>query len=273
MHLDKDGIYKALRKELADEMTRTAWVNKSSSGDSAFNHLCEYAMDHKALTNLKPKWLEKASEDSIKIQAALAHLIADLSQKRKRIDKRHDEALESAIDDERYYKMVFKSWEALGMPCRPAIIVHVIDPEKATAIPSDTYRPYDWYGIASLMPFTGILDVLSMYDLAALVLKRVPPAAPGGPERAVRAFYGAMSNSAPRGQAAYPPDPEYVQIGDSEELEGWLRATEAKPLRLCAVLHRPSAIVAGPTQRPQTPSLEGWDYLTEDDINDIELME
>jgi hypothetical protein len=79
LHLDKDGIYKALRKELADEMTRISWVNKSSSGDSSFNHLCEYAMDHKALRNLKPRWLEKASGDSTKIQAALAHLIVDLS--------------------------------------------------------------------------------------------------------------------------------------------------------------------------------------------------
>ena len=280
----KDAIYKALRSELANEMVKIGWVNKATSGEQLFNNLCQFCMDHKAIKALKTTWSARASEDSTKIQAALLRLIIDLSQKRNRTAQRHGGALGGADDEVKdtptsgappartnELQTTSEVWQALGIPYRPAITIHIIDPERVTGTPSDIYRHYDWYGSGSLIPFINILQGLSMQDLERLAIKRAPPAAPGSPARAFQAFYGALSNSAPQGQAAYPPNPEYVQIGDSEELESWLKTTEAKPLRLCAVLHRLSAIITGPTQMPQTPSQEGYQHLTRGDINGIEL--
>ncbi|RPB06343.1 hypothetical protein P167DRAFT_550583 [Morchella conica CCBAS932] len=117
-----------------------------------------------------------------------------------------------------------------------------------------------------------VLEEVSLAELAKVAMKCVPKVADGLPPRVIRAFYGAMSNGPPRmAGAAYALNPENVRIGDAEELEAWLKTSEAKPLRLCAVLHRPRALLAGPRQRPETPPPDGWEDLDEHNFQKIEV--
>jgi hypothetical protein len=140
----------------------------------------------------------------------------------------------------------------LGIAPRPAITIYVIDPLKTRAPRSAVYRHYDWVGTASLTPSLAVLRHVSLKELTKVAMKPVPKPAVGTPERAIRAFYGAINNPPPRGTNAYPQNPEYCRIGDADELEAWLKTSEAKPLRICAVLHRPTALLRGASHRPQT---------------------
>ncbi|KAI5836707.1 hypothetical protein DFP73DRAFT_601991 [Morchella snyderi] len=268
----KDALYKALRTDLGDEMIRLGWVNKITSGEGLYNHLISYLIDHRAINALKPTFARKASEDSKKIAAALNFLIVDRTQKSSRTHSRIERALDNieAPEDPAEGSPV-DPWKELGIAPRPAITIHVLDPVKTRAPRSAVYRHYDWFGPASLPPSLGVLRDVSLQELTKAAIKRVPRPPPGAPERAIRAFYGAINNPPARGANAYPQNPEYCRIGDADELEAWLKTSEAKPLRICAVLHRSAALLRGASHRPQTPPPDGWDDLTPDDLIPAEL--
>jgi hypothetical protein len=104
-----------------------------------------------------------------------------------------------------------------------------------------------------------------------MAMKRVLRPTVGISERAIRAFYRAINSSLPRSTNVYPQKPEYCRIGDADELEACLKTSEAKPLRIYAVLNRPTALLSGAAHRPQTPSLDWWHDLTSDDLIPVEL--
>jgi hypothetical protein len=267
----RDDVYRALRTALSDEMTRIGWVNKTTSGLDLFEQLRDWLINHKVLKALKPRYMREGSEASNKIKAALSYLISDRSHKVNRAHVRRARALAGINEGggEFTENPTFAAAEvckAMGIPYRPAITVHVIDPTKMGAVASAAYREIDWYGPAALPASIGVLEEVSLAELAKVAMKRVPKVADGVPPRVTRAFYGAMSNGPPRAAgAAYALNPENVRIGDAEELEAWLKTSEAKPLRLCAVLHRPRALLAGPRHRPETPPPDGWDDLDQND--------
>ncbi|RPB07345.1 hypothetical protein P167DRAFT_579353 [Morchella conica CCBAS932] len=140
------------------------------------------------------------------------------------------------------------------------------------AVVSVAYREIDWYGPAALPVSIGVLEEVSLAVLAKVAMKRVPKVADDLPPSVIQAFYGAMSNGPPRAaRAAYALNPENIRIGDAEKLEAWLKTSEAKPLRLCTVPHRPCALLARPRHRPETPPPDGWDDLCEHDFQMIEV--
>lgn len=237
----------------------------------------DWLINHKVLKALKQSYMREGSEASEKIKAALGYLIGDRSHKVNRAHTRGARALAEINEgggesNENPTLAAAEVWKAMGIPYRPAITVHVIDPTKMGAVVSAAYREIDWYGPAALPVSIGVLEEVSLAELAKVAMKRVPKVADGLPPRVIRAFYGAMSNGPPRtAGAAYALNPENVRIGDAEELEAWLKTSEAKPLRLCAVLHRPRALLAGPRHRPETPPPDGWEDLDEHDFQMIEV--
>ncbi|RPB06273.1 hypothetical protein P167DRAFT_580818 [Morchella conica CCBAS932] len=273
----RDDVYRALRTALSEEMTRIGWVNKSTSGLDLFEQLKDWLINQKVLKALKQSYMRESSEDSEKIKTALGYLIGDRPHK---VNRAHTNGARALVkfnegggeSNENPTLAAAEVWKAMGIPYRPAMTVHVIDPTKMGAVISAAYREIDWYGPAALTVSIGVLEEVSLAELAKVAVKRIPKVANGLPPKVIRAFYRAMSNGPPRtAGAAYALNPENVRIGDAEELEAWLKTSEAKPLRLCAVLHRPRALLAGPRHRPETPPPDGWEDLDEHDFQMIEV--
>ncbi|RPB07530.1 hypothetical protein P167DRAFT_579140 [Morchella conica CCBAS932] len=275
--IGRDYVYRAVRTALSDEMTRIGWVNKTTSGLDLFEQLRDWLINHKVLKALKQSYMREGSEASEKIKAALGYLIGDRSHKENRAHTGGARALAEINEgggesNENPTLAAAEVWKAMGIPYRPAITVHVIDPTKMGAVISVTDREIDWYGTAALPVSIGVVEKVSLAELAKVAIKRVPKVADGLPPRLIWAFHGAMSNGPPRAAGAtYALNPKNICISDAEELEAWLKTSEAKPLRLSAVLHRPRALLAGSRHRPETPPPNGWEDLDEHDFQMVEV--
>jgi hypothetical protein len=105
--------------------------------------------------------------------------------------------------------------------------------------------------------FIGILTKISFLELCNLILKQPAPA------RAVRTICGAIENVP---LAVVPPvQPVEIQITDSEELEDWLKNSNARPRRILAVLYKAGmgANLSGTESPPLNsafPHIEEADY-------------
>jgi hypothetical protein len=110
-------------------------------------------------------------------------------------------------------------------------MVTVVDSDTLGAffilVPPPTY---DWNDSLNEPSFIGILTKITFLELCNLILKYIALS------REVRTIWRAIENVSP---AAVPPLRSVeVQITDSEELEGWLKNSNARPQRILAVLNR-----------------------------------
>ncbi|KAH8144326.1 uncharacterized protein LAJ45_11688 [Morchella importuna] len=204
------------------------------------------------------------------LKAEMQNLIADVGMKdrlsRGQGDRQFKEAAGDSDDDDdgggqAAGRRSRKGKERAVPPelVRPSIMVTVVDPDALGAffmlVPPPTY---DWNDPLNESSFIGILIKITFPELCNLILKHTAPG------RAVRTIWGAIENVPP---AVVPPvRPVEVQITDSEELEGWLKNSNARPRRILAVLHRAGAgaNLGGAESPPLNPAFL---HVEEDDYS------
>ncbi|KAH8146315.1 uncharacterized protein LAJ45_09758 [Morchella importuna] len=272
--LNLPKVYTSIRNSLKAEMQNVGWVNKSTSGMAAFNALCLYLMNLPSLNGFLPIWTGGDSDARRALASALQWLIADVGMKdrlsRGQGDRQFKEAAGDSDDDDdgggQAARRRSRKGKEHAVPpelVRPSTMVTVVDPDALGAffmlVPPPTY---DWNDPLNEPSFIGILTKITFPELCNLILKHTAPG------RAVRTIWGAIENVPP---AAVPPvRPVEVQITDSEELEGWLKNSNARPRRILAVLHRAGAgaNLGGAESPPLNPA---FPHVEEDDYSMIDI--
>jgi hypothetical protein len=270
--LNLPKVYTSIRNGLKSEMQNVGWVNKNTSGLTVFNALCLYLMNLPSLNGFLPIWTGSYFDGRRVLASALQWLISDVGMKDKLLRRQGDcqfkEAAGDSDDDDdgggQAAGRCSRKGKEHAVPSelvRSSILVAVVD--------SDALEPFfilvppppcDWNYTLNEPSFIGILTKTTFPEFCQLILKYTAPG------RAVRTIWEAIENVPP---AAVPPVRAVeVQITDSEELEGWLKNSNARPQRILVVLYR-AGVGANWGGAESPPLNQAFPYIEEDDYSMI----